>query len=144
MAKRPPLSFPELEPKGRRAILRSAEEVAAEEQMLETRQAGDQSFHLSSMTEFQQTTMPSSQNTGSRAGYPKVTYRLNPEAVDAIEDLKRILRRQFGIKASLEEIAEAAIMAAHQDLLENQLSSNLANNLAGKPAIQQTRAPSRG
>jgi hypothetical protein len=144
MAKRPPLSFPELEPKGRRAILRSAEEVAAEEQLLENQQTGVQAFQLSSMPEFQQDSIPVSQIPGSRAGFPKVTYRLNPDAVDAIEDAKRILRRQFGIKASLEEIAEAAIMAAHQDLLENQLSSNLANKLAGKPAIQQTRAPSRG
>ena len=43
-SKRKPLTFPELEPavqpKGRGAILRTSEEVAAEERMLENQDAG--------------------------------------------------------------------------------------------------------
>ena len=63
----------------------------------------------------------------------KVTYRFHPEGKYAVEDMKTILIRKHGIKASLEEIAEEAILLAYEDLLENQHSSKLANRLARTP-----------
>jgi hypothetical protein len=47
--------------------------------------------------------------------------------------MKTVLARKYGIKASLEEIAEEAILIIHEDLLENQHASKLASRLAGKP-----------
>jgi hypothetical protein len=63
----------------------------------------------------------------------KVTYRFHPEAKYAIEDIKTILSRKVGIKASYELIAEEAILIAYEDLLENQHASKLAKRLARKP-----------
>jgi hypothetical protein len=64
----------------------------------------------------------------------KVTYRFHSEGKYAVEDMKTILIRKHGIKASLEEIAEASILIAYEDLLENQNASKLANKLSGMPA----------
>ena len=78
--------------------------------------------------------MPDLEPNGNRSKYPKATYRLSPEAVEAIDEAKRLLRRRHQIKASLEEIAEEAILAAYRDLLENQHASFLVNKLTRKPA----------
>jgi len=139
--KRRPVSFPELDaaPKGKGAILRSAEEVEAEQQMLANQQTSNPAT--------QNTRMPESWNSdgsdvppaGNRTGYPKATYRLNPEAVEAIDEAKRMLRRHYGVKVTLEEIAEEAILAAYRDLLENQQSSMLAGKFSGKKETQKTR-----
>lgn len=168
--KRPPLSFPELEGRGRRAILRTPEEVQAEEELLENQQAGNPENQtpydgdtpgierirdtalgtmgtditptsLQSLPPVSPARNPENQQTSSRSQYIKVTYRLRPAAVDAIEDAKRILRRQYNLKALLEEIAEESILAAYRDLLENQESSNLARQLARKPANKKSRKP---
>ena len=63
----------------------------------------------------------------------KVTYRFHAEGKYAIEDMKTILARKRGIKASLEEIAEESILLAYEELLENQNASKLANRLARTP-----------
>jgi hypothetical protein len=81
--------------------------------------------------------MPARQTEDRRAQFPKATYRMSPEALEAIDDAKRILRRQYQIKASLEEIAEEAILAAYRDLTENQHASMLVRKLAGKPGSQK-------
>ncbi len=146
-SKRQPISFPELEPKGRGAILRSAEEVAAEEQLLETQEAGMPESQHFNIPDTQKAGIPESQLSGSqeiqdggnRADYPKATYRLSPETLDAIDDAKRILRRQHGIKVTLEEIAEEAIQAAYRDLLDHQEASILASKFSGKPGRQKAR-----
>ena len=52
----------------------------------------------------------------------KVTYRFHAEGKYAVEDMKTILARKHGIKTSLEEIAEACILLAYEDLLANQLA----------------------
>ena len=159
--KRRPLTFSELDelqPKGRGAILRTPEELEAEKHLLENEKAGKpelqetvkQEIQLDGIQEIQKTRKPASQipsNTESspvrnRANYPKVTYRLSFEAIDAIEDMKRILRRQYGVKVNLEEIAEEAILAAHRDLLEKQKSSNLVKKFSGKLDIKKTRSRS--
>lgn len=153
--KRKPLTFAELDdlepkPKGRRAILRSAEEVEAEKQVIDrgSQQTGILVFQKTSIPEnkyssdpetqqdvilgSQDTSIPESQEAGNRNRYPKVTYRLSPDAIDAIDEAKRLLRRRYDTKVSLEEIAEEAILQAYNDLLENQNASNLVNKLSGK------------
>ena len=83
--------------------------------------------------------MPDNQKTGkiklsnTITSTEKVTYRFHSEGKYAIEDMKTVLARKYGIKASLEEIAEEAILIIHEDLLENQHASKLASRLAGKP-----------
>jgi hypothetical protein len=120
---------------------------ATQAQMPEIQQAGKPANQKSrkkdnqktSKPESRKTSLPEIQQAGNRTQYPKVTYRLHPDAVDAIEDAKRILRRRYNVKVSLEEIAEEAIRAACTELLENQQSSILAQKFAGKPANQKAR-----
>ena len=82
---------------------------------------------------------PESQQTGKSAipnnttPIEKVTYRFHAEGKYAVEDMKTVLARKHGIKASLEEIAEASILIGYEDLLENQKASKLANRLARMP-----------
>ena len=71
-----------------------------------------------------------------RTAYPKATYRISPEAVEALEDAKRTLRRTYKLKATLEEIAETALIAIYADLMDNKDSSILVNQFAGDPARQ--------
>jgi hypothetical protein len=114
--KRARLAIPEQEKKGQQAILRSADEVAAEEKALLSQEA--------------EAVAP------DRTTYPKATYRMSPEAVEAIEDAKRTLRRTYKLKVSLEEIAEAALIAVYADLMDNKDSSMLVSQFSGKPARQ--------
>ena len=108
--------------------------------------------HQEQKPENQQSSMLESQNAGKqesqqagnpviqKAGKPKplahqvptekVSYRFHAEGKYAVEDMKLILARKHGIKASLEEIAEACILLAYDDLLENQNASKLASRLA--------------
>ncbi|GEM_PF-6770953 len=143
--RRPKISFPELEARGKHAILRSSEEVRAEEAMLASQDAA--------ISESQDARLPANQQSGTSAArelessiaqradnrdsYTKVTYRISTQALDAIEDAKRLLRRQYGVRVSLEDIAEQAILAAYTDLLENQHASTLVSQFAGNPARQK-------
>ena len=95
---------------------------------------------------------PENQNTGNLAnqqtGKPmplanqvpteKVSYRFHAEGKYAVEDMKLILARKHGIKASLEVIAEECILLAYEDLRENQNASKLANRLARTPENQHS------
>jgi hypothetical protein len=152
-SKRPPMSMPELEARGRHAILRSAEEVQAEEALLqqqpesqnsgkpesqhprntESPNAGNTARRTPRKPADQENRIPDDQQPGAENGQTrvKVTYRLSPEAFDAIYEAKQLLRRRR-IKASLEEIAEEAIMAAYQDLLDNPGHSMLERKLPRK------------
>ena len=62
-------------------------------------------------------------------GYTKATYRVRNEATDAVEDMRLLLKRTYGIKALREEIVEEAILAAKRDLLENKEGSFLVRYL---------------
>ena len=85
--KRPVFIFPELESRGRRAILRSTEEVTAEIQALAEAEESIERV--------------------------KVTYRFRPDAVEAVEDIRRMLRREYGVrKVNREDIAQAAVLEA--------------------------------
>jgi hypothetical protein len=89
--------------------------------------------------ENQKSGIPESQNTGkskvtdNTSPTEKVTYRFHPEGKYAVEDMKSILSRKHGIKSSLEEIAEQAILIAYEELLENQNASKLAIRLSRMP-----------
>ncbi len=141
--KRRPVSFPELDatPKGKGAILRSAEEIAAEQDMLESQQTSNPESLKTRNSENQKTgdeALLEAPQSGSRNGYPKATYRLSPEALNAIDDAKRELRRRYGVRVTLEEIAEQAILAAYQDLLENKQASMLASTFFSKKESEKT------
>lgn len=156
--KRRPITFPELDdiqPKGRGAILRTPEEIEAENQEQAVQHSGNQEnqnavnpgikktsipeTHGAGTPENQHSSDPVIQQNGKRAGYPKVTYRLSLDAIDAVEDIKRTLRRQYSIKVNLEEIAEEAILAAYNDFLENQKNSILVRKFSGKPENKNSR-----
>ena len=103
-SKRPSFAFPELEGRGRHAILRPAPEVAAELATLE-RQA----------------------QAAAVKERIKVTYRFTPEAVEAVEDIRRILRRRYGVhKVNREEVAQEAVLEAFRQLEESGADSFLA------------------
>jgi hypothetical protein len=100
--------------------------------------------HISSKLASQNTGKPDIQQTGNIripanvTATEKVTYRFHAEGKYAVEDMKTILVRKHGIKASLEEIAEASILMAYEDLLENQNASKLAHRLSRMPANKKT------
>jgi hypothetical protein len=101
-SKRPAFQFPELESRGRHTILRSTQEVAAELDVLQRAE----------------------EEPKERV---KVTYRFQAEAVEAVEDIRRILRRQHGVrKVNREDIAQAAVLEALHDLETNGHTSFLA------------------
>ena len=101
-SKRPTFVFPELESRGRHTILRSTEQVSAEVNALN--HAKDEPVER-----------------------VKVTYRFQHDAVEAVEDIRRILRRQHGVrKVNREDIAQAAVLEALRDLEANGPTSFLA------------------
>jgi hypothetical protein len=123
--KRNSLAFPDkADPQGRRAIIRSRDEIVADEEILASQTSGD--------TELRNPGKP------DRSAFQKVTYRISPDAADAIYEARRALRRDHHIRASLEEIAEAAILAAYQDLSENKDDSSLVNRLSRTPESQKS------
>ena len=100
-AKRPVFIFPELESRGRHAILRTTEEVSSE---------------LDALAE--------AEDAKERI---KVTYRFRADAVEAVEDIRRLLRREHGVrKVNREDIAQAAVLEALHDLETNGHASFLA------------------
>ena len=104
-SKRPTFTFPELEGRGRRTILRSAQEVSTELEALERQQA---------------------EEAASQMERVKVTYRFEPAAVEAVEDIRRILRREHGVrKLNREDIAQAAVFEALRRLEEEGADSFL-------------------
>ncbi len=149
--RRKALTFSELDnypqAKGKGAILRSPEEVAAEqdqqhieELVLPTTQETDaqestqtrkQENKETSFSEKNQEPKPSP-SPAPISEYKKATYKMSEEALDALDESKRLLKRKHGLKASLESIVEAAIMDAYHDLEENKETSFLVNWFAGK------------
>ncbi len=110
-AKRPVFAFPELESRGKGAILRSPAEVEAEVAALEA------------------ASRPPEDDAAERV---KVTYRFRPDAVEAVEDIRRILRRQHGVrKVNREDIAQAAVLEALRALEAEGPDSFIARRFAG-------------
>src|SRR5690349_19083031 len=76
---------------------------------------------------------PALEKPAKREFFTKATYRLCDEALDAIEDAKKILKRQYSLKVNLEEIVETAVLDAYQDLAKNKEKSNLVATYSGIP-----------
>jgi hypothetical protein len=112
--------------------------------MPESQKSRKMAFENSGKQESQHAGNPASQQTGkakplaNQVPTEKVSYRFHAEGKYAVEDMKLILARKHGIKASLEEIAEACILLAYDDLLENQNASKLASRLARTPENQKS------
>lgn len=70
------------------------------------------------------------QRAALRKTYDKTSYRLCPEAFDAIETVKRLLRRKYDMKVSLEDIADIALVMAREDLEKNGEESELVKRLS--------------
>ena len=108
--KRPSFAFPELESRGRRTILRSAEEVQAELEALDR----------------------TAVEVDAAPKRVKVTYRFLPEAV---EDIRRLLRRKHGVrKVNREDIAQAAVLEALRQLEEYGAGCFLVDQFGGTEA----------
>lgn len=139
MAKRrDPIRFNELEPRGRGAIVRTRAEIEAEEVLLANQLSGNAESQHGARPATQTFGLPDSESGSERANrtlYEKVTYRISPEAVEAIDEIKRLMKRIHGIKVTREEIAEAAFLEALRDFQENQERSFLAGRLSRKPEI---------
>jgi len=88
--------------------------------------------------EIQHSRNPAIQNFSKRELFTKATYRLCDEALDAVGDAKRILKRQYKVKVNLEEIVETAILDAYKDLIRNKGKSSLVSKYSGNPENQNT------
>jgi hypothetical protein len=78
------------------------------------------------------------QNTTKREFYTKVTYRICDEAVDALEDAKKHLKRQYKLKVNMEEIVETAIIEIYKNLTQKGEKSVLVSKYSGNPEDQNT------
>jgi hypothetical protein len=63
----------------------------------------------------------------SSANYPKVTYQLNPNIIDMLDEAKHTLKKKYRLKVSLNSIVEEAIHMVCQDLEDNKETSFLVN-----------------
>jgi hypothetical protein len=95
-------------------------------------------FQKPSKQEIQNAGIPETQKAGTlgsakRGLYTKATYRLSEEALDAIGEAKRILKRRYQLKVNMEEIVEVAVLEAFKDLEEKQDKSTLVSSFSGKP-----------
>jgi hypothetical protein len=79
-----------------------------------------------------------SKETSKRVLYPKVTYQLDPQVTDILEDTKRTLRRAYGLKVSLAEIVEEGIRLICNDVSQNKETSKLVNKFSGKHENKET------
>jgi hypothetical protein len=85
---------------------------------------------VSAILQKQKSANAETQRAALRKTYDKTSYRLCPEAFDAIEIAKRLLRREYEIKASLEDIAEIALIIVREDLEKNGDQSELVKRLS--------------
>src|SRR5690349_291867 len=88
--------------------------------------------------DFQNSGIPENQKYEKRDLYDKATYRLCDEAIDAVADAKKELKRKYKLKVNLEEIVETAILHAYSDLIENGEKSLLVSKYSGKPENQNS------
>jgi hypothetical protein len=79
-----------------------------------------------------------SKETRKRTFFPKVTYQLDPEVTDLLEDTKKTLKRTYGLKVGLAEIVEEGIRVLCHDLEENKETSILVNTFSGKLENKET------
>jgi hypothetical protein len=136
--KRPPLSFPELEHRGRGAILRSAQEVQAEQELLQAREGKDDA---PSPPETAEVSAAGAEARPDRAedleairkavkqlGKEAAVYRFTPEEKKALRAIVYTYKSR-GIRTSENEITRIAINFLVADYRENGQSSTLARVL---------------
>jgi uncharacterized protein involved in copper resistance len=93
----------------------------------ENKEAGKQESMRTSLQENTETSKPGNKDHRTSTNYPKVTYQLDPDVIDMLEDAKRTLKKQHKLKVSLNAIVEEAIRMACEDLEENKETSKLVN-----------------
>jgi hypothetical protein len=98
----------------------------------ENKETGKQANTETSKQENVETRKQVSKETRKRVLYPKVTYQLDPQVTDILEDTKRTLRRTYGLKVSLAEIVEEGIRAICNDVSQNKETSKLVNKFSRK------------
>ncbi len=115
----------------------------------EIQNSRNQEFQNSRKLENQNAIIPETQKTrtpknlvlqkpAKREFFTKATYRLCDEALDAIEDAKKILKRQYGLKVNLEEIVETAVLETYKDLSDNKDRSILVTKHSGNQDIKNS------
>ena len=115
-SKRPPLSFSELDARGRRAILRTADEVIAEEELLKKQDPDISPSQLTSKPVDQQASKPAQQHDSTPVSQlVKATFYLSPDHVMRLEQV-RLVRLQKGEKVDKSTLVREAI-----DLLANEI-----------------------
>ena len=133
-------SGPVAKEKGRQALVTSTTENLTEPS------SRNPDFQKTRIPDIQKSSKQENQNAGipdiQKAGtlgsakrglYTKATYRLSDEALDAIGEAKRILKRRYQLKVNMEEIVEVAVLEAFKDLVEKQDKSTLVSSFSGKP-----------
>jgi hypothetical protein len=133
--KRPPLSFPELEHRGQRAILRSSDEVQAEEEQLAAEQ-GDSTPAQPTRRPSKKVSAPTDQvgdleairRAVKRLGKEAATYRFTVEEKKALSDIVYTYKDR-GIRTSENEITRIAINCLVDDYRANGNNSTLAQVL---------------
>jgi hypothetical protein len=103
-----------------------------ENQQAESHQASNTASQQKGNTATQQDVKPSSQQYSKPT--EKVTYRFHPQGVRAMKEVQWLLLKDHEIEADLAEIAETAILIAHEELLARRQASNIVIRLAGKTA----------
>jgi hypothetical protein len=106
----------------------------------ENKETGKQAIMQTSIQENVETRSQENIQTGKQGNkdhkastnYPKVTYQLDPDVIDMLEDAKRTLKKQHKLKVSLNAIVEEAIRMACEDLEVNKKTSKLVNLFASK------------
>jgi hypothetical protein len=88
--------------------------------------------------ELKNSRIPEIRMVATREFYQKATYRLSDDALVALEDAKKILKRNYGLKVNLEEIVESSILYAFEDLIEKKEKSLLLSKYSGKQENQKT------
>ena len=138
-------SGPVTKEKGRQAPVSSTTENLTEpsSRIPEFQKTRFPAFQKSSKQENQNAGIPETQKAGmlgnvKRGLYTKATYRLSEEALDAIGEAKRILKRRYQLKVNMEEVVEVAVLEAFKDLEEKQEKSSLVSAFSGKPENKKT------
>jgi hypothetical protein len=108
-SKRPPLSFSELDARGRRAILRTPDEVKAEEELLKKQDPDASLSQPTSKPARQHDSIPVQQHDSSPASQlVKATFYLSPDHVMRLEQV-RLARLQKGEKVDKSTLVREAI-----------------------------------
>ena len=98
----------------------------------ENKQTSKEANKQTGLQENLQTSKPVNKDHKVSTNYPKVTYQLDPDVIDLLEDAKRTLKKQHKLKVSLNTIVEEAIRMACEDLEVNKETSKLVNLFASK------------